>query len=238
MIVDDARVAPEVWDLTPGYEVVLVEAEGLQPGPPDGASEAALQAAERRAADRVAGRALTDVPELAAWREAYRAFGAKPQRTRPSVEALLRRVDTGLPRVDRLTDLYNAVSVAHLLPAGGEDLSAYVGPPRLVRADGTESFDTQESGEPVVERPEPGEVIWRDDDGVTCRRWNWRQCVRTRLTERTTHAIFILDWLPAGTEDQADVAEAGDALVELLARSHPGARIASRHLVGPRPTAS
>jgi DNA/RNA-binding domain of Phe-tRNA-synthetase-like protein len=33
-----------------------------------------------------------------------------------------------------------------------------------------------------MEHPEPGEVIWRDDDGVTCRCWNWRQCVRTRIT--------------------------------------------------------
>jgi DNA/RNA-binding domain of Phe-tRNA-synthetase-like protein len=33
-----------------------------------------------------------------------------------------------------------------------------------------------------MDQPEPGEVIWRDDDGVTCRCWNWRQCVRTRIT--------------------------------------------------------
>ena len=52
-----------------------------------------------------------DVLEVADWRAAYRAFGAKPQRTRPSVEALLRRLDAGLPRIDRITDAYNAVSM-------------------------------------------------------------------------------------------------------------------------------
>jgi DNA/RNA-binding domain of Phe-tRNA-synthetase-like protein len=51
----------------------------------------------------LAGRAPEDVPQVADWRDAYRAFGAKPQRTRPSVEALLRRLDGGLPRIDRLT---------------------------------------------------------------------------------------------------------------------------------------
>ena len=56
---------------------------------------------------------------MAAWREAYRSFGAKPQRTRNSVEALLRRAETGLPRVNRLTDIYNAVSVLHQIPVGG-----------------------------------------------------------------------------------------------------------------------
>ena len=60
------------------------------------------------------------LPHIAAWREAYGAFGAKPQRTRNSVEALdPSRAEGALPRVNRLTDLYNAVSVLHQLPVGG-----------------------------------------------------------------------------------------------------------------------
>ncbi len=129
------------------------------------------------------------------WREAYRAFGAKPQRTRNSLEALLRRAAAGLPRVDRLTDLYNAVSVLHEVPVGGEDLDRYVGSARLMRATGEEPFETTADGEPAIEHPESGEVIWTDDAGVTCRRWNWRQCTRTRLTPATARALFILDAL-------------------------------------------
>ena len=65
---------------------------------------------------------------MAAWREAYRAFGAKPQRTRNSLEALLRRAASpGFPRVNRLTDVYNAISVLHQVPLGGEDLTRYDG---------------------------------------------------------------------------------------------------------------
>jgi DNA/RNA-binding domain of Phe-tRNA-synthetase-like protein len=62
-------------------------------------------------------------PHVAAWREAYQAFGAKPNRTRNSLEALLRRAATDLPRVNRLTDIYNAISVLHQIPIGGEDLA-------------------------------------------------------------------------------------------------------------------
>ena len=68
----------------------------------------------------LAGRDAGELAPVAAWRAAYQAFGAKPKRTRPSVEALLRRVEAGLPRIDRLTDIYNAISVRHLLPVGGE----------------------------------------------------------------------------------------------------------------------
>jgi B3/4 domain len=141
-----------------------------------------LASAETQARGRLGGQAPEQAPEVADWRAAYRAFGAKPQRTRPSVEALLRRLDTGLPRIDRLTDAYNAVSIAHLVPVGGEDLSQYDGPAPLARATGEEDFDTVANGEPALEHPKPGEVIWRDDAGVTCRQWNWRQCTRIRIT--------------------------------------------------------
>ncbi|MBG6067005.1 hypothetical protein [Micromonospora ureilytica] len=44
-------------------------------------------------------------------------FGAKPQRTRNRLEALLRRMAAGLPRVNRITDVYNAVSITHGIPS-------------------------------------------------------------------------------------------------------------------------
>ena len=102
---------------------------------------------------------------MAAWRDAYRAYGAKPQRTRNSLEALTRRAPAGLPRVNRLTDLYNALSVLHQIPLGGEDLTRYTGSPRLLRATGEEQFETAADGVPAVEHPDPGEVVWCDDAG-------------------------------------------------------------------------
>ncbi len=224
-----ATIDPAVSALRPDYRAVLVTADGLGGGPSDDVSERVLAAAEVTARERLRRRRPEELPELAAWRETYRAFGARPQRTRPSVEALLRRLDPdGLPRLDRITDVYNAVSVAHLLPLGGEDRATYAGPPRLVRADGTEVFDTTAGGEVVVEHPEPGEVVWRDDDGVTCRRWNWRQCVRTRITADTTRALFVLDVLDPLTDDDAHAA--ADALTDGLLVLSPGAVVHRRLL--------
>ena len=121
---------------------------------------------------------------LAAWDEAFSAFGAKAKRTSCSAQALRKRVlkEGSLPAIDPVVDIYNAISIRYAVPVGGENLAAYRGEPRLAIARGDEPFDTLKSAEPVVEYPEPGEVIWRDDIGVTCRRWNWRQGVRTRLT--------------------------------------------------------
>jgi DNA/RNA-binding domain of Phe-tRNA-synthetase-like protein len=145
------------------------------------------------------------------------------------VEALLRRVEGGLPRIDRLTDIYNAMSVKHLLPIGGEDLGEYRGPARLVRAVGDEPFDTIRDGQPVTDHPEPGEVVWRDDAGVTCRCWNWRQCVRTRITGATVRAVFILDGLAALGD--GELLAAGQDLAGQLAVFHPAVRLSWR-LIG------
>jgi DNA/RNA-binding domain of Phe-tRNA-synthetase-like protein len=161
-----------------------------------------------------------------AWREAYRAFGAKPQRTRNSLEALLRRAASGLPRVNRLTDVYNAVSVLHQVPLGGEDLTRYAGPPRLLRGTGEEPFDTVADSIAVIEHPDPGEVVWCDDAGVTCRRWNWRQARRTALREDTTTALFILDALDPLADEALHAA--ADDLVAHLARLGPDVRAARR----------
>ncbi|MEU1374170.1 phenylalanine--tRNA ligase beta subunit-related protein [Streptomyces triculaminicus] len=223
---DTVAIDPAVRTLRPDYRALVVVAEGLLPGPSDEASEKLLASAEETARAWLADAAPEDHPHLAAWREAFRAFGAKPQRTRPSAEALLRRVPAGLPRVDRLTDIYNAISVAHVLPLGGEDLDHYAGPARLIRATGEEPFATTAGGETVVEHCPPGEVVWSDDAGVTCRRWNWRQCARTRLTLTTTRAVFILDAL--GPMDDEALDAAGQALVDALVASSPGATVASR----------
>lgn len=209
-----ASVDDAVFALRPDYRALLLAVDGIVSGPSDDTSEALLQAAEAAADDVLIDCPAEDLPHVAAWRAAYRGFGAKPQRTRNSLEALLRRVADGLPSVNRLTDIYNSISVRHQIPLGGEDLHRYAGSPRLIRAVGSETFDTVAGGMNMVENPEVGEVVWRDDVGVTCRRWNWRQGRRTALREDTTAALFILDVLDPMTDAAAQAA--ADELIELL----------------------
>ena len=221
-----ASVDAAVFALRPDYRVLLLAVDGVVPGPGDQASDALLLAAEAAAREALGGGPAEQFPHVAAWREAYRAFGAKPKRTRNSLEALLRRAASGLPRVNRLTDIYNAVSVLHQIPLGGEDLTRYAGPPRLVRATGDEPFDTVADGIVVTEHPEAGEVVWCDDAGVTCRRWNWRQARRTQLRDDTTAALFILDALDPVTGQALQAA--ADDLATHLARLGPDVRAVRR----------
>jgi DNA/RNA-binding domain of Phe-tRNA-synthetase-like protein len=197
-----ASVDASVFELRPDYRALLIAVDDIGGGASDEVSETLLLRAEATARDLTQYEPVEELAHIAAWRDAYRAFGAKPQRTRSSLEALTRRAGEGLPRVDRLTDIYNAISVIHQIPIGGEDLDRYQGPPRLRRAAGDEPFDSTTGGEAVTEYAEAGEVVWTDGVGITCRRWNWRQGLRTRLTEHTTRAIFILDALAPMTDEQ------------------------------------
>ncbi|MGH3337104.1 MAG: B3/B4 domain-containing protein, partial [Nocardioides sp.] len=220
------HVDASVFQLRPDYRATLLAVEGLVPGPSDRTSDALLREAEAAAGEALRGGPVEELPHVAAWRETYRAFGAKPQRTRNSLEALLRRAASGLPRVNRLTDIYNAVSVQHQIPLGGEDLSRYTGAPRLVRATGSEPFDTMADGTVVIDHPDPGEVVWCDDAGVTCRRWNWRQARRTQLSDDTTTAVFILDALDPMTDQQVQAAT--DELSSHVIRLGPDIRVVHR----------
>jgi len=194
---------------------------------PDVATEALTHACQAMATNDVAWAEA----HLEAWAETFRKFGAKPQRTPCSASALRKRVqrDGNLPSIDPVVDLYNAISIQYAIPVGGENIAAYVGAPRLAVADGTELFDTMKEGEPANESPEKGEVVWRDDQGVTCRRWNWRQGVRTRLGAEARWMWFILESLPAMPLDA--LYAAGDQLIQNLQRMMPEAAI-ERHLIG------
>ncbi|MFD5015028.1 B3/B4 domain-containing protein [Streptomyces chartreusis] len=221
-------VSDEVRALVPGFTHVAVEAHGLVNGPSTEASSALLDDAARRLAVRLAGRAPHEDAHMAAWRQAYTAFGSKPSRTRNSAEALAKRAltEAGLPRINLLVDVYNAISVAHLVPVGGEDIDRIEGGMHLVRATGEEDFVTFAGGEPVIEHPDTGEIVWRDEAGVTCRRWNWRQGPRTRLTEETVSGIFLLESLTP--MPVADVETAAEELADLLQKFSPGAEIEIR----------
>ena len=188
-------INPAIWQVAPGFRAFSLQVQLPSNIVDDPAP--ATQALEQAIADVLAGKPSYAEAHLSAWADVFRRFGAKPQRTPSSAQSLRDRVlNTGtLGAINPVGDLYNAVSLKFAVPVGGENLQAYQGSPQLVVADGTEIFDTMKNGEPATEHPIKGEVVWRDDVGVTCRIWNWRQGVRTRIDADTTSMWFVLESL-------------------------------------------
>ena len=204
----------DIADAFPDYRVAVVVAEGLTITPERPPALDAL-IAEREEAARAAwaGTELSQIPGVAAWRAAYKGFGIKQTRYRSSVERLVKNVLAGRPlaRVNAFVDLYNAVSLAHVLPLGADDL-AKVTPPIAFRhaREGDSFVDMAEEGE-QPEAPKPGEVVYADAAHVLCRRWNWRQDARTLITAATTRAVVTVQGNGAG-----DVAAGADDLIDLI----------------------
>lgn len=186
-----------VLALFPDIAVGAAAVRGFRNDGEDPVLSEALRRAEAALPAKFAGIPPAEHPRIALWREAYRRFGARPKDHPSSIENLARRVLKGwtVPHVNRLVDLYNALSLETLLPVGAEDLDAIVGDVELTIAGASEPA-VRLLGEPEERSPRPGEVIYRDELGAICRRWNWKEAERTKLTASTRNALLVVEGLP------------------------------------------
>ena len=206
----------DITSAFPNYRVAFVVAEGLTIAPERPAAlDVLIAEREAQACARWSGTQLAAVPGIAAWRAAYKGFGIKQTRYRSSVERLVKNVLAGraLARVNAFVDLYNAVSLEHVLPLGADDLDRVTPPFSFRYARTSDSIvdmaEADEGGEP--EAPKPGEVVYGDADHVLCRRWNWRQDARSVIRPATRRAVVTVQSNGAG-----EVAAAADDLVDLI----------------------
>jgi DNA/RNA-binding domain of Phe-tRNA-synthetase-like protein len=159
-------------------------------------------------------------PHIASWREMYRSFGTKPGDYRPSAEALIRRaIKTGeLPIINTAVDIYNLVSVRHIIPMGGFDTDNVQGTIQLRFSEGGEEFTPL--GAAKQEETYPGEVVYSDDSSILTRRWNFRDCDETKITGDTVNLVLFIDASSAIPAEK--VQEALDGLRLLLERNCGG----------------
>lgn len=213
-------VTPEIFERYPEVRIGVLVLKDIDNRPQEGfVSE--LQSACEQVRSKLDGTNVAEHPRIHCWREAYRTFGAKPKKYSSSIENLVRRTLKGdsLRSINPLVDLYNIVSLKHLLPVGGEDLDCIEGDIRLTRA-GDDEPAIQLLGEREARAPKAGEVIYTDERGAICRRWNWKEAERTKLTEDTQRAVLVLEALSPVTLNELE-----EAMAELgeLVRAHTGA---------------
>lgn len=194
----------------PRFQVAFAVILGMTARPGDCPGiETLAREAETAATDLVAQREVAELVAIQDWRTAYRAFGSKKTSYRNSCEALLRRVrgGAGLPRVSPLVDLYNALSVKYLIPAGADDLAQLVPPLAFRFARPGDSFLDLAKDPPENDPPAEGEVVYADAKKCLCRRWNWRQDARSRVRAETVNAAVVLQTLdPNGTAPLTEAA--------------------------------
>ncbi len=209
-------VSEEVFSLFPGYVRGVVIARGLTNRESPEELVSLLRGAEDSLREQLKLETLAEHPRIASWREAYRSFGAKPSKFRPSIEAMARRVlrNEPLPSINALVDIGNTVSLRHIVPAGGHAIDFLLEDMELRLAAGDETFTPLDSEQ--AENPLPGEVIFVEGKTVLTRRWTWRQSKHTLVLPTTTEIEFNVDGLPP--VPVAEVEQACREIMELIER--------------------
>lgn len=209
------------WELFPNARIGIVICHGIDNRIKDKDKYSdMLRHSEEEALKYLTDPDFSSNEVIKVWRDAFRKFKTK-KGARSSIEALLKRVHNGnhLGTINPLVDLYNCISLKYAFPCGGEDIDTFVGDIRLTKAIGNEDFVTL--GTDKSEPPYEGEIIYKDDMGAICRCWNWRESVRTMLTEDTRNAFLCIELV-----DEKRILEFEKALEELAktVEEHLGGR--------------
>lgn len=183
----------EFWSLFPSAKIGVIVCYGIDNTIKDKeAYKKMILNSEKEALKYLQNAEFSSNEVIKVWREAFKKFKTK-KGARSSIEALLKRVHNGnqLGTINPLVDIYNSVSLRYALPCGGEDIDTFVGDIRLTKAVGNENFVVL--GTDKSEPPYEGEIVYKDNEGAICRCWNWRESVRTMLTENTKNAFLCIE---------------------------------------------
>ncbi|MGU8666255.1 B3/B4 domain-containing protein [Clostridium perfringens] len=193
-------IEDDFWELFPNTKIGIITCNGIDNTIKDeNQYKDMISQGEKEALNHLPNEEFSSNEVIKVWRDAFKKFKTK-KGARSSVEALLKRVSTGkgLGTINPLVDIYNSISLKYAMPCGGEDMDKFIGDIRLTKATGDESFITL--GSDKSEPPYEGELVYKDDEGAICRCWNWRESVRTMLTEDTKNAFLCIELVDENRE--------------------------------------
>jgi DNA/RNA-binding domain of Phe-tRNA-synthetase-like protein len=224
---------PEIINRYPSIVGGVIYARDITNGPTPPELQVAFQVEQRATLQRIGDKPLSQIPSLAAWRGAFRAFGVEPTQYRSAAESLLRRLTKkgDIPSINTLVDVCNLVSIRYALPAAVFDTRAINGTLTVHFANGSERYTTL--GQNETDHPEVGEVVFSDDTGlVMARRWCWRQSEQSAAQPDTSSAIITIEAHHASA--QQDIEAALQDLLTLL-KTYAGGTFAAGVLDAAKP---
>jgi DNA/RNA-binding domain of Phe-tRNA-synthetase-like protein len=188
-------IQKELFDLLPDLTIGMVVATGLDNTRSSAEIDRLLKESVDALKKNFVGGKAQDHPRIKPWRTAFTKLGISGSKFPSSIESMVRRILKGdpFPRINPLVDLYNSISLKHLVPMGGHDLDTLQGNIHLRFAEGWEPFTPMGGGETIT--APKGELVYRDDAEVLTRNWVWRQCEKDKATEKTRNIFIPIDVL-------------------------------------------
>ena len=194
-------VEPQVFEKLPGVCFGVVIAKGID-NKRDYAKIAELlnggiAAAEARYADRK----VKEDPAVLPYREAFTKLGMNPNTFMSSIEAMFTRVakGKGLPHINPIVDLGNALSLKYVLPMGAHDIGQMDGDMEVRFSREGDCFIP--FGETETEAMPEGELIYTVGQKVRTRRWIWRQSEIGKIGPESRDIFFPIDGFEAVNQE-------------------------------------
>jgi DNA/RNA-binding domain of Phe-tRNA-synthetase-like protein len=162
--------------------------------------------------------ALKNDPKVRAYRDFYWKLNIDPTKTRPSGEALLRRVLNGneLPSISTVVDAYNLASMQTMIPISGFDRDA-LDPPFHIRFARNEAFTGIGMTKPILLTDKM--IVLTDEKRVLCV-YPYRDSEYTKITAQTERAAIIGYGAPRISQEQ--LKEAVERTLECIKRTSGG----------------
>lgn len=186
-------IEKEIFEKLPNACFGVVMAKGIDNSKAYPEIEQLLDESIAAAAQRFEGKKVKEEPDILPYREAFRALDINPNKYLCSIEALFTRIakGKGMPHINPVVDLGNAVSLKYTLPMGAHDLGGSSEDICIRLAQPRDTF--LPFGGEVEETPDSGEVIYAVGHQVRTRRWTWRQSEHGKITPESTDIFFPID---------------------------------------------
>ena len=187
------KVEQEIFEKLPNACFGVVVAKGLDNTKDYPQIYDWLEEGIQTAAQRFEGKKVKEEGAILPYREAFRALGINPNKYMCSIEALFTRIakGKGMPHINPVVDLGNAISLKYTLPMGAHDLK-----------DVTEGISVRMShagdtflpfGGTEEEILDDGEVVYAAGSQIRTRRWTWRQSKHGEIEPETSYVFFPID---------------------------------------------
>jgi DNA/RNA-binding domain of Phe-tRNA-synthetase-like protein len=155
---------------------------------------------------------VKDNPIIRSYRDFYWRIGIDPTKTRPSSEALLRRVLAGrdMPEINNCVDAYNLASILTLISMGAYDNNKIEGELRIRTSHGEKFVGI---GGKTLETQ--GEIVMSDDNKIL-NIFPYRDSEITKITTSTRSARVVLAGVRGISKDY--LLESAETAIQLITK--------------------
>ncbi|MEM2871803.1 MAG: phenylalanine--tRNA ligase beta subunit-related protein [Candidatus Caldarchaeum sp.] len=185
----------EVLNAFKGLCVFLLEFSGVSQGRQSHELDVFVESAVEDVRRTFRLETLPQNPLVRAYRGFFWSIGIDPTKTRPSAEALLRRVLQGkaFPRVNTLVDVYNVVSMKQVVPIAALDIDKISGTLMMRFAREGEAF--QGIGMDKPHTLSGRELVVQDDEKLVAV-YPYRDAETTKVSEHSRNVLFMVCGVP------------------------------------------